>query len=106
MQALFTPVRRAGLIACALVSLVLAGCSGSPSGPGLVVGRGTVRHETLEGGFYAIHGDDGKLYDPINLQANAQVDGQRVRFVGVSRTDLVSYRPGIIIELKSLELLP
>ena len=32
-----------------------------------VVLQGTVVHKYLEGGFFAIEGDDGRIYDPINL---------------------------------------
>ncbi len=107
MNALFAPVRRAGLFALVLVPLLLAGCSGSPSGPQMIVADGTVHYETLEGGFYAIHADNGKLYDPINLPQEARVEGQRVRFVAQSRPDLVSYHMvGTLIEIKSLELIP
>ena len=107
MQTLFAPVRRAGLLALVLVPLLLAGCSGSPNGPQLIIADGTVRYETLEGGFYAIHADNGRLYDPINLAAEARIDGQRVRIVAQSRPDLQSaHMVGMLIEIRSLELLP
>jgi inhibitor of cysteine peptidase len=41
---------------------------------------GTVTYQDLEGGFYGILGDDGKKYDPLNLDAEYQVDGLRVAF--------------------------
>jgi inhibitor of cysteine peptidase len=41
---------------------------------------GTVTHQDLEGGFYGILGDDGKKYDPLNLDGKYQVDGLRVAF--------------------------
>ena len=107
MNALFAPVRRAGLFALVLVPLLLAGCSGSPSGPQLIVANGTVQYQSIEGGFYAIQADNGRLYDPINLPEEAKIDGQRVRFVAQSRPDLVSYHMvGTLIEIKSLELIP
>jgi hypothetical protein len=36
---------------------------------------GTVSHLDLEGGFYAIRGDDGVTYDPTNLPPAFQRDG-------------------------------
>lgn len=30
--------------------------------------HGTVVYKDIEGGFFAIDGDDGKTYDPINLR--------------------------------------
>ena len=42
--------------------------------------KGTVKHVSLEGGFYGIVGDDGRNYDPLNLPQEFQIDGLRVRF--------------------------
>jgi hypothetical protein len=105
MQSQFAPVRRAALAALVLVPLILAGCSSSTE-PRLIVDQGTVRYETLEGGFFSIRSDRGRTYDPINLPAEAQVDGQRVKFVARSRPDLVSHHMvGMLIEIQSLELI-
>jgi inhibitor of cysteine peptidase len=41
---------------------------------------GTVTYMDLEGGFYGILGDDGKKYDPLNLDVGYQEDGLRVAF--------------------------
>ncbi|HTY53164.1 MAG TPA: protease inhibitor I42 family protein [Methanomicrobiales archaeon] len=41
---------------------------------------GTVVYQDLEGGFYGIVGDDGKQYDPLNLDAKFRKDGLRVAF--------------------------
>lgn len=43
-------------------------------------GKGTIRYIDIEGGFYGIIGDDGKHYDPMNLDEKYQVDGLRVYF--------------------------
>src|SRR2546428_755980 len=40
--------------------------------------RGTVVYFNLEGGFYAIRGDDRVIYDPIFLPAGFRRDGPRV----------------------------
>src|SRR5512139_421225 len=36
---------------------------------------GVVRHREVEGGFFAIEGEDGTMYDPTNLPAAFQKDG-------------------------------
>jgi hypothetical protein len=40
---------------------------------------GVIRHFDLEGGFFAIRGDDGVTYDPSNLAQGFRRDGLRVR---------------------------
>jgi hypothetical protein len=46
----------------------------------VVVETGTIRFLDFEGGFYGIVGDDGRHYDPVNLDRLFRVDGLRVRF--------------------------
>jgi len=53
-----------------------------------VRGTGTVQFFRIEGGFFAIRGDDGVTYDPTNLSSAFQRDGLRVRFEAVIRRDL------------------
>ncbi len=61
---------------------------------------GTVRHVELEGGFYAIVGDDGVTYDPTNLPAEFQKDGLAVEAEARRRTDRVGiHQAGPIVEL-------
>ena len=97
---------RAGLVAL-LIPLLFAGCSNSPTAPRIVSGSGTVHYVSLEGGFYAIRADAGVLYDPINLADYAKIEGQRVRFTGMTRPDLASvHMYGPLLEIHSLELLP
>lgn len=50
---------------------------GSPGDILLITG--TIRHSLLEGGFYGIIGDDGKKYDPVNLDSQFAIDGLRVK---------------------------
>jgi hypothetical protein len=38
----------------------------------------TVRFIGIEGGFYALRGDDSVTYDPTNLAKSFQIDGLRV----------------------------
>ncbi|MHC4339418.1 MAG: hypothetical protein ACYSX0_04280, partial [Planctomycetota bacterium] len=55
-----------------------------------VVLDGTVRFIDLEGGFFAILGDDGSRYDPLDLPVRFTQDGLRVRVVARIRRDLAS----------------
>jgi len=67
---------------------------------------GTVEFVELEGGFYGIVGDDGKRYDPINLDPAYQKDGLRVSFQAKIRQDMASIHMwGKIIELTKIEIL-
>jgi hypothetical protein len=68
-----------------------------------VSGTGAVEWFTIEGGFFAIRGDDGRVYDPMNLPAAFAKDGARVRFEGRIRGDMGSFHMvGEIVELKSI----
>ncbi len=81
-----------------LAILTMAACGGSitPTSPtGTVVvtgdvvrGTGTVQFLRVEGGFFAIRGDDGVTYDPTNLPTGFQRDGLGVRFEARIRRDL------------------
>ncbi len=48
----------------------------------------TVRFMPIEGGFYALRGDDSVTYDPRNLPKLFQVDGMRVHSRLNVRSDL------------------
>ena len=41
---------------------------------------GTIVYNEIEGGFYGIRADDGKKYNPVNLDPSFRKDGLRVRF--------------------------
>jgi inhibitor of cysteine peptidase len=56
------------------------------------VTSGTVTYENIEGGFYGITGDDGKKYEPRNLDAQYQKDGLRVAFDAAGAKDVSSTR--------------
>lgn len=107
-------MKTALLLSLLLVPLLaLSGCGGSGTGAGrdtdppsvpASTEAGTVRYIALEGGFYGIVGDDGQKYDPVNLAAEHRVDGLRVRFDFVPRTDLASFHMwGQIIEITGIE---
>ncbi len=57
-------------------------------------------HKNLEGGFYAIHGDDGRKYDPISLSKNFRKHGLKVRITARLKQGAVSFHMyGSIIEI-------
>jgi len=61
---------------------------------------GTVVYKELEGGFFAIEGDGGKIYDPINLPDAFKKDGLKVNVNARLRNDMGSIRMvGDIIEI-------
>ena len=62
--------------------------------------QGTVVHKNLEGGFYAIDGDDGRKYDPINLSEPFKKDGLKVKVTARPKSNAMSIRMyGEIIEI-------
>lgn len=100
-------MRRTPLVALLAGVLLLTAAACPPTGsdvPGRVVrdgdvvrGTGTVEWFSLEGGFFAIRGDDDRAYEPINLPAELREDGLRVR------NDLGSYRMvGPVVEIQEI----
>jgi len=71
------------------------------------VASGTVTYQNLEGGFYGIIGDDGKKYEPLNLDAKYREDGLRVAFNATVANDAVSTRMwGTPVNLAEVEEIP
>ena len=67
---------------------------------------GTVRRIDLEGGFYGIETDDGAKLDPVDLPAEFQQDGLRVRARVEELKDRVSFRMwGSLVRILSIERL-
>lgn len=65
---------------------------------------GVVRHFDLEGGFFAIRGDDGVTYDPSNLTGDFQQDGLRVRARARLRPDMGGiHMVGPIVDIIEIE---
>ncbi len=61
---------------------------------------GVIRYHTLEGGFYAIQGDDGQVYNPTNLSEEFHQDGLPIVAKLRVRRDLVSSRQmGTLVEV-------
>lgn len=69
----------------------------------LVRGTGTVRWFEVEGGFYAIEGDDHTTYDPLSLPKEFQKDQLRVYFEARIREDLMgTHMVGPLVELLTI----
>ena len=105
--------RLAVLTAIVTATLSTASCSlvttrdDGPCPDGAVCVNGVVRHFTLEGGFWAVRGDDSTTYDPIDgLPAAYQVDGLRVRLTARVRTDVGSFHmAGPVVDVLDLRRL-
>jgi len=92
--------------------LLLAACSPTKPDSGVtndgtyVVGTGTISYYTLEGGFWAIRGDDNVTYDPVNLEQSYRSSGLRVRFRALLRKDLGGFHMvGPIVEILEIKRL-
>ena len=91
-----------------LVFVVTMACS-SPTEPSVPDGairiNGTVQYFNLEGGFWAIRGDDGVVYDPLNGLARAfQRENTRVTLIARVRNDMGGiHMVGPIVEVLSIE---
>jgi hypothetical protein len=96
-------------VAAALIALSIlsAACSSptAPVPPGAIRVNGTVRYFTLEGGFWAVRGDDGVTYDPMNgLASEFQRENLRVTLVAKVRNDVGGvHMIGPIVEILSIE---
>ena len=66
--------------------------------------HGTVVYKDVEGGFFAIDGDDGKTYDPINLSDSFKINGLKVNITAKLRNDMGSiHMVGDIIEIVEID---
>ncbi len=71
-----------GLFCVMLYALLAGHCAGTqgvPAKTGDYI-HGTVVFVELEGGFYAILGNDGTKYNPVNLEPAFAKNGLKVRF--------------------------
>lgn len=68
---------------------------------------GTVHRFTIEGGFWAIKGDDGVTYDPIGgLSTEFQQEGLRVKVEATVRPDVVStHMAGTMVDVRRIQKL-
>jgi hypothetical protein len=89
--------------------LILVSACSSPTDPATrastIQFAGSVQHFNLEGGFWAVHADDGKTYDPMNgLPVEFRVENLRVRVTAKVRDDMGSvHMVGPIVEIVSIE---
>ncbi len=66
---------------------------------------GTIVFKNLEGGFFVIEGDDGRIYDPVNLEDAFKRDGLKVNVVATLKPDMGSIRMvGDIIEIVTISV--
>jgi len=95
----------AGVSNEASAGLTTAAAKGDPVAcKGDVCVNGTVRHVEIEGGFWAIRGDDNVTYDPMGgVPAAYREEGLRVRLDAKRRNDVGSiHMAGPIVEIISL----
>jgi hypothetical protein len=92
-------------MAGALFSAACASPTAPQVPPGAIQVSGTVRYFTLEGGFWAVRGDDGVTYDPMNgLASEFQRENLRVTLVAKVRTDMGGiHMVGPIVEVLSIQ---
>ena len=70
----------------------------------ILVFTGTIHHVSEEGGFYAIEGDDGTEYKPLNLTSGYQVEGARVKvYARKIRGNLLTHGWGVPIRILDIE---
>ena len=67
---------------------------------------GTIVFNEIEGGFYGIKADDGKKYNPINLDESFRKDGLRVKFDAKFKKGMVGIHMwGEYVEILKIERL-
>ncbi|MEO5739552.1 MAG: hypothetical protein ABIS29_03050 [Vicinamibacterales bacterium] len=92
-----------------IVATILSAACASPTAPqvppGAIQINGTIRYFALEGGFWAVRGDDGVTYDPMNgLQSEFQRENLRVTLVAKVRNDMGGiHMVGPIVEVLSIQ---
>ena len=91
------------LIAMCLFSAACSSPTAPEVPPGAMQINGAVRYIALEGGFWAVRGDDGVTYDPMNgLAPEYQRENLRVTLVAKVRNDVGGiHMVGPIVEVLS-----
>lgn len=94
------------VLAFFLIALSCMHVNGAGDAEDFVSGTGRIVFVDLEGGFFGIISDDGRRFDPMNLEKEFQVSGLRVRFEGRTRTDVLGFRmwgtPFKVLKIESL----
>ena len=93
------------LLVVFLPLVIAPGCEEETECPTPFSFVGTITYVNLEGGFFGIVSDDWCFYEPINLEAQYQVDGLRVQIEARERLDIVTcIMWGITVELFTVVL--
>lgn len=88
----------------AVLGLAFASSAFAKGDDGTISTTGRIVFNDLEGGFYAILGDNGGRYDPINLPKDFQKASTRVRVVLRPKPDMMSFHMwGTIVEIVKIE---
>ena len=69
----------------------------------IVAGTGSVRFYSIEGGFFAIRGDDGVTYDPLRMEDAFKRDGLPVYFRARLRDMAGVHMVGPIVEILEIQ---
>lgn len=100
---------RIGLFTLALGLVVGCASTGSPESCSAdrICVNGTTAHYGIEGGFWAIRGDDSVTYDPVDsLPSEFRTAGIRVRLVAKKIPDAAGiHQAGPIVEIISIRRL-
>ena len=97
-----------GRVSALFFALFIAASCASPTSPdvpdGAIRVNGTVQFFTVEGGFWAVRGEDGVTYDPMNgLAPSFQRENLPVTLVAKVRTDRGGiHMVGPIVEVISI----
>ena len=99
------PAVRIFVIAGLICSAACASPTAPQVPPGAIQVNGTVRYFTFEGRFWAVRGDDGVTYDPMNgLASEFQRENLRVTLVAKVRNDMGGiHMVGPIVEVLSIQ---
>jgi len=77
---------------------VFSSCINEPGS--MSFATGTVKYESIEGGFYGIVAKDNSALDPINLPDEYKIDGLKIEFSYVTKNGYSSIHMwGTIIEI-------
>lgn len=98
-------IMRTVIMALMIVSAACASPTAPELPPGAIQVNGTVRYFMLEGGFWAVQGDDGVTYDPMNGLAPAfQRENLKVTLVAKVRNEMGGiHMVGPIVEVLSIQ---
>jgi hypothetical protein len=102
LTALFTGFWLLGLAGC---SLPVDPAPASSENLNSLPIAGTVTFMDLEGGTWVIHGDDGSVYEPLNLPDSYRQQGLRISAEVILRKDVASiFMTGPVIELLHIRM--